>query len=538
MLHFSGVIALIILFTALLWFAVGWWVSSIERAKQQRKRETEWNHHLNTLRRDRDAFRDQVEVAHGKIRVLENRRADGQSPPRSPEDEAASKALTNRLQSHLEEAKKQISGFARKVDTLREQSIEREDVLEQLKKKLKDTSRALHDREQKLAQLNGQEAPEAGTPVASLDDTASGGDSARYQEAIQQLRIEAQTRADAAEQDRQRLDHTISEHMQTIGALRAELAQRETLSSSNEPVDARLEAALQEIKSLREDNEQHAAKIEQLSQGSKVVEHQRSRLKELQVDYEEQREALEKLAGIADDLEKQRIDFDELQSENKTLQETISHLNQTQESMQEQRDQAVQQLAAVKEEALIRNESESMRQHTELSAQLSDHEQTIERLRQQAADREQEYDSELHRLRQAMDAQEQIVSQLRDVLSKPVSTVTRPAPPPSTPPSPLPQSGDLFAPRDPAPVSSLPSVVLYEQAPDSSDDLKKISGIGPVFERALNDLGVYEFEQIASLTDRDIEWVAESLRSFPDRIIKGGWIEQAQVLIAKRDANS
>ena len=80
-----------------------------------------------------------------------------------------------------------------------------------------------------------------------------------------------------------------------------------------------------------------------------------------------------------------------------------------------------------------------------------------------------------------------------------------------------------------------PSVQLFKHAPPAIDNLKKISGIGPAFERTLNKLGLYTFEQIAELSDGDIEWVAQELRSFPDRILNGHWVEQAKNLLADRD---
>lgn len=70
------------------------------------------------------------------------------------------------------------------------------------------------------------------------------------------------------------------------------------------------------------------------------------------------------------------------------------------------------------------------------------------------------------------------------------------------------------------------------QAPDGErDDLKRIYGIGPVLERTLNELGVFHFRQIASLSAADVAWLAAHVNSFPDRIIRDQWVEQAQELI-------
>jgi NADH-quinone oxidoreductase subunit E len=67
---------------------------------------------------------------------------------------------------------------------------------------------------------------------------------------------------------------------------------------------------------------------------------------------------------------------------------------------------------------------------------------------------------------------------------------------------------------------------------DRVDDLQKISGIGPVIERTLHDLGIFSFEQIASWTEENKEWVNAYL-SFRGRIDRERWVEQARELIEK-----
>ena len=63
-----------------------------------------------------------------------------------------------------------------------------------------------------------------------------------------------------------------------------------------------------------------------------------------------------------------------------------------------------------------------------------------------------------------------------------------------------------------------------------TDDLKRVSGIGPVFEQALNEMGIYRFEQLARLTDGDLERVAAELETFPYRLVRDRWVEQARDL--------
>ncbi len=71
---------------------------------------------------------------------------------------------------------------------------------------------------------------------------------------------------------------------------------------------------------------------------------------------------------------------------------------------------------------------------------------------------------------------------------------------------------------------------LLSQPDGAADDLKQIYGIGPVLERTLNELGVFHFRQIAALSATDVAWLASRINSFPDRIIRDRWVEQAQEL--------
>lgn len=65
----------------------------------------------------------------------------------------------------------------------------------------------------------------------------------------------------------------------------------------------------------------------------------------------------------------------------------------------------------------------------------------------------------------------------------------------------------------------------------SRDDLKRIKGVGPAIEKTLNEMGVYRFEQIADMSEYDIDRVAQRLKGFHSRIYREDWIGQARVLI-------
>ncbi|ETW11782.1 NADH dehydrogenase subunit E [Roseivivax marinus] len=63
-----------------------------------------------------------------------------------------------------------------------------------------------------------------------------------------------------------------------------------------------------------------------------------------------------------------------------------------------------------------------------------------------------------------------------------------------------------------------------------ADDLKKIKGIGPKLEDLCHSLGIYHFDQIASWTDAEVEWVDDNLEGFKGRVTRDEWVAQARDL--------
>lgn len=102
---------------------------------------------------------------------------------------------------------------------------------------------------------------------------------------------------------------------------------------------------------------------------------------------------------------------------------------------------------------------------------------------------------------------------------------------PATPviaPPPEPKKTNLIDATSPAssntPAGEKPEA--FDPASGEADDLKRIKGIGPKNEDALNELGIYTFAQIAVWTPENIDWV-EDFMSFPGRIQRENWISQA-----------
>ena len=71
---------------------------------------------------------------------------------------------------------------------------------------------------------------------------------------------------------------------------------------------------------------------------------------------------------------------------------------------------------------------------------------------------------------------------------------------------------------------------LETDAVTPRDDLKKIKGIGPAIEKTLNEMGILRFEQIADMSEYDIDRVAQRLKGFHSRIYREDWMGQARNL--------
>ncbi len=83
--------------------------------------------------------------------------------------------------------------------------------------------------------------------------------------------------------------------------------------------------------------------------------------------------------------------------------------------------------------------------------------------------------------------------------------------------------------KKPAPVKSA-GPELLKKPRGKADDLKLIWGVGPAFEKLLNKVGVWHFDQVASWNAADIKHVDALLKGFHGRIARDEWVKQAKKL--------
>lgn len=90
---------------------------------------------------------------------------------------------------------------------------------------------------------------------------------------------------------------------------------------------------------------------------------------------------------------------------------------------------------------------------------------------------------------------------------------------------------DELSAEDSAILAEAVAAELEAEPREHRDDLKMIKGVGPAIEKTLNEMGIFNFQQIADMNEYDIGRVARRLKGFHSRIHREDWIGQARVLL-------
>ncbi|WP_203294458.1 NrfD/PsrC family molybdoenzyme membrane anchor subunit [Luteirhabdus pelagi] len=76
----------------------------------------------------------------------------------------------------------------------------------------------------------------------------------------------------------------------------------------------------------------------------------------------------------------------------------------------------------------------------------------------------------------------------------------------------------------------LSNIGTFDPETQEQDDLKKISGVGPVMEQKLHQLGIYTFDQVSRMTDKEYDLLDTLIDEFPGRAKRDDWAGQAEQL--------
>ena len=162
--------------------------------------------------------------------------------------------------------------------------------------------------------------------------------------------------------------------------------------------------------------------------------------------------------------------------------------------------------------------------------------QKVVHMRQQVADAEdrlRETEAKLAESRKKQRAATAAANRAASAASARTEAAPKPAPKPATKATAktlAKSKKEVFTTDAPAPKN----LIKRKPAKADIDDLKTVSGVGPVFEKLLNKNGVYQFKQLAEFKKRDVEWLSAQIGSFPDRIERDEWVKQAKALARKK----
>ncbi|WP_157928867.1 hypothetical protein [Pararhizobium haloflavum] len=149
---------------------------------------------------------------------------------------------------------------------------------------------------------------------------------------------------------------------------------------------------------------------------------------------------------------------------------------------------------------------------------------TIDAAKDVSADMRSDAEDAGTAVKSALKEAAEVVATVSAAATAPVrKTVTKAAEPVKRTPEPAAKSSSVV---------SAPSAPRKMARPESPDDLKQISGIGPKLEEVLNRIGVWSFEQVAGWSEAEIAWVEDYLQ-FKGRIDRDGWLDQAKALSKK-----
>ena len=71
---------------------------------------------------------------------------------------------------------------------------------------------------------------------------------------------------------------------------------------------------------------------------------------------------------------------------------------------------------------------------------------------------------------------------------------------------------------------------LVKPVNEMHDKLQAIKGVGPEIEKTLNEMGIFRYQQIAEMSEYDINRIAKQLKGLRSRIYREDWLGQAREL--------
>jgi predicted flap endonuclease-1-like 5' DNA nuclease len=466
---------------------------------------------LNEGLADRDQLRAQVkklESARDRVHQLEVELSDR---------EAAHRSTIQQLEQSIAERDRRVSEFdsfaAAQANEVQD-ALEACRTAEQAREVQKEEIRVLREH---IAQLNEglADRDRLRAQVKKLEST---------QARVHQLEVELSDREAAHRSTIQQLEQSIAERDRRINEFDASaVAQADKVQDALEAcrtAEQAREVQKEEIRVLREQIAQlnkDLAGRDRLRAQVEKLESTQARVHQLEVELSD-REAAHRstIKQLEQSIAKRDRRIDELVPITHLLHEKEATIKEWERT--HARTVRALEIETAKLQESCASQDQLQARHQLDERQLQERDAQIANLQRELQD--------LHAERQALSKQVQRIPEKDEHIErlqkrlKDLRATLRPTPSsaPTSARQPRPNGAGPQAPVGPPKVNK----------PVPADDLKKISGIGPVFADTLQKLGTRTFIQIARWKPDDIEKIAKKLETDPERIKREKWIADAK----------
>ncbi len=310
---------------------------------------------------------------------------------------------------------------------------------------------------------------------------------------------------------------------------------REKLSTQTSASD-RLQAELDKVSSAHVAlQERLTANEEKQAEALQALEQEKQKATELATDAEKNvTELKKKIASLGEEVTKleagHQETLDGLKAENEEFKRSVTELHAISNEYEELK------LVRKREKQTARERlQEATTANAELSVEVAGLREKLQMLdtkRSKSAKSRRSPKPKTRQLEMNLEAAEDSSDRKRrsTAKSQPARTAERPTKSTTRGRS---TSGSATTAAKPRMVKDKNLGMIYAARPNDVDDLKQISGVGPVLERRLHSAGIYRFEQVRNWTTKTITFLDEQL-SLGGRIEREDWVSQAKALTRKK----
>ena len=262
-----------------------------------------------------------------------------------------------------------------------------------------------------------------------------------------------------------------------------------TLDLKSKQYKQQLESSGKLLKRYEESRKQSQITIEE---DNKLIKKLSSALNHLRASLGNRDEKLKQLSGILVKLQSlERSHKDKIRSGSSTIERLMLQAQEKSNKIQVLHDELNQVQETQK--STQANTSDIKQDYYELQAKLNDRETKLDLVKQEL-ESQKETASSMEKELQAI--QTQVTTAPANDVDMQLATSNRP-------------------------------VWVLQEPNGPQDSLQMIKGIGPVMEKLLNEIGIFHYNQLARMNESDCLWVSDRIRTFPKRIKRDRWQQQA-----------